>query len=271
MKNRSVISFLLIFLSIVGLAFHQSEQLKPIEELALYIIAPLQSRIASISKGIEDVVRTVRDFGELRRRNDELQELVNKLIIENVRLKELEEENERLRRLLRFTRTNLSYDYRAAEIVGRDPSNILRFLIINIGSEQGIEKGMPVVTERGLVGRIQSVGPNWAKVLLITDPSSSVSALVQSSRATGIVEGKMGGGLTMKYIPQGERIGIGDIVLTSGLGGNLPKGIIIGQVTSVHQSDIEMFQRAQIRPTVDFNKLEIVLVIINFEGVDGGE
>jgi rod shape-determining protein MreC len=271
MRNRSVISLLLILLSIVGLAFHQAEQLKPIEELALYIIAPVQSRLASISNSLEDAVKTFRDFEELRRRNDELQKLVDKLIIENVRLKELEAENEALRRLLRFTKTNISYDYRAAEIVGRDPSNILGFLIINIGSEQGIEKGMPVVTERGLVGRIQGVGPNWAKVLLITDPSSSVNALIQSSRATGMVEGRMGGGLTMKYVPQGERLGVGDIVLTSGLGGNLPKGIIIGQVTSVHQSDIELFQRAQIRPTVDFNKLEIVLVITNFEGVGGGE
>jgi len=92
--------------------------------------------------------------------------------------------------------------------------------------------------------------------------------LIQSSRATGVVEGQVGGSLVMKYIPQRDTVNVNDIVLTSGLGGNFPKMLIIGQVTAVYQRDIEMFQQADIRPTVDFNNLEIVLVITNFLPAD---
>jgi rod shape-determining protein MreC len=238
------------------------------KNLALRFMVPVQGKLTSLVNSLSHLTKTTRDLRELRRRNEELQSLADSLMIENVRLKEIEAENETLRRLLNFTQANPTYSFKAAEVkgrvIGRDPSNFLSYLIIDLGSQQGIEKGMPVVTERGLVGRITEVGSNWAKVMLIIDPSSSVNALIQSSRATGVVEGQVGGNLLMKYIPQGETVNVNDIVLTSGLGGNFPKKLIIGQVTAVHQRDIDMFQEAHIRPTVDFNNLEIVLVITNF-------
>lgn len=268
LPTRSTVLIVLILLSLAGIALDQNEDLQPIEDLALHVVAPIQARLASLVNNIKDLTQTTRDIEELRRRNEDLQSLADSLMIENVRLKEIESENEALRRLLNFTQANPTHAYKAAEVkarvIGRDPSNFLSYLIIDSGSQQGIEKGMPVVTERGLVGRITDVGTNWAKVMLIIDPSSSVNALIQTSRATGVVEGQVGGSLLMKYIPQGETVNVNDIVLTSGLGGNFPKKLIVGQVTAVHQRDIEMFQQADIRPTVDFNNLEIVLVITNF-------
>ncbi len=266
--SRSTIIIILIALSLAGVALDQNDDLQPLEDLALSVMVPIQEKLISVADGISDFVQTTQEVRELRRRNEELQALADSLMIENVRLKEVEAENETLRRLLKFAEANPTHSYKAAEVkgrvIGRDPSNFLSYLIIDLGSEQGIERGMPVVTERGLVGRITDVGSNWAKVMLIIDPSSSVNALVQSSRATGVVEGQIGEGLVMRYIPQGETVNVNDIVLTSGLGGNFPSKLIIGQVTSVYQRDIEMFQEARVRPTVDFSKLEFVLVITNF-------
>lgn len=272
LHNNSIWLFLIIILSVIGLALNGNNQLQTARSLPLRFIVPLQERFSSAIEGVERLVRTARQVGELGRRNEELQKLVDELMIENVRLKEVEAENETLRDLLNFARAHPAYGFKAAEVKGRvigyDPSNFLSYLTIGLDSKQGVEKDMPVVTERGLVGRITEVGPNWAKVMLIIDPSSSVNALIQSSRATGVVEGRVGGGLVMKYIPQGEEVHVGDIVLTSGLGGNFPKSLIIGQVTAVQKSDVEMFQRAYIRPTVDFDKLEIVLVITDFEPLE---
>jgi rod shape-determining protein MreC len=153
-------------------------------------------------------------------------------------------------------------------VIGQDPSNLLRYIIIDAGTDDGVAKGMPVVTDRGLVGRIVEVSSRSSKVLLITDASSSVNAIIQSSRATGIVEGKVDGGLVIKYIPQPVTVNVGDIILTSGLGATFPKRLVIGQVTTVHRRDIELFQQAEIKPTVDFDRLEIVLVLTSFEPVE---
>jgi len=272
LPTRSTVLIILILLSLAGVVLDQNDDLQPIEDLALRLVVPIQAKLTAVANSVSDLTQTTRDIRELRRSNEELQGLADSLMIENVRLKEIGSENETLRRLLGFTQANPTHSYKAAEVkgrvIGRDPSNFLSYLIVDVGSQQGIERGMPVVTERGLVGRITEVGSNWAKVMLIIDPSSSVNALIQNSRATGVVEGRVGGGLVMKYIPQADTVNVNDIVLTSGLGGNFPKALIIGQVTAVHQRDIEMFQQAVIRPTVDFNNLEIVLVITNFLPTD---
>jgi rod shape-determining protein MreC len=187
------------------------------------------------------------------------------LVIENVRLREAEIENATLREQLGFKEANPDFRLVAAEVIGRDPSNFLEYILIDRGSSDGITANMPVVTSQGLVGRIVEVYPRSSRVLLITDPSSSVNALIQSSRATGVVQGQTDGSLVMRYIQQGEEVKVGDLVLTSGLGGHFPKRLIVGQVTSVRQRDVEPFQEAEVKPTVQFNHLEIVLIITNFE------
>ncbi len=272
LQNRPLLFVLILLLTIVGLVLHETGNMQAAENLILGPVTPVQDHLSRLANDFSDVVQTFRDLQELRRRNEELQSLADSLMIENVRLKELESENETLRQLLQFTQANPADSYRAAEVVGhvigQDPSNLLRYIIIDMGTNNGVTKGMPVITDRGLVGRIVEVSPRSSKVLLITDVSSSVNAIIQSSRATGIVEGKADGGLVMKYIPSPVTVNIGDIILTSGLGATFPKGLVIGQVTAVHKRDIEMFQQAEIKPTVDFDRLEIVLVITNFEPIE---
>lgn len=271
LQNRPLLLILLL-LAVAGLVLHETGNTQAVENLILGPMSPVQSQLSSLAQDLSDLVQTFRDLRELRRRNEELQSLADSLMIENVRLKELESENETLRQLLQFTQANPTHSYRAAEVmghvVGQDPSNLLRYIIIDAGTGDGIAKGMPVVTDRGLAGRIVEVSSRSSKALLITDVSSSVNAIIQSSRATGVVEGRADGGLVMKYIPQQVTVNVGDIILTSGLGATFPKRLVIGQVTAVHKRDIEMFQQAEIKPTVDFERLEVVLVITNFEPIE---
>ena len=273
--SRSALLVFMILVTFAGMALNELGYLEPAQRWMLRLLVPPQRTLASIADGVSEFFTTLQDLATLRRENEALRDLANRLMIENVRLKEAEAENEMLRRLLQFRRANPHQEYRAAEVIGRvigrDPSSLLSYLTIDVGTEQGIELGMPAVTDEGLVGRIAEVGFTSSKVLLIIDARSSVNALIQSSRASGVVEGVLGGGLVMRYISQDQSVSVGDVLLTSGLGGNFPKGLVIGQVVAVHQRDIEMFQQAQVRPTVDFNRLEKVLVITDFQPLQATE
>lgn len=257
---------LVIELSAVG-------YLAPAQEMALRGLTPLQGWLAGLAGSLNSAASFVRDLRTLRQRNAELESRINSLLIENVQLKEVEAENANLRRLLQFAEAHPFLEFRGAEVVarviGRDPINLSNHLMIDLGREHGIREGMPVVTERGLVGRVTQVHRTSSRVLLLTDPASAVSALLQSSRLTGIVQGQVGGGLVMEYVPQDAAVVPGEIVITSGLGGRFPRGLVIGQVTSVYRRDYEMFQRAVVRPSVDFDRIEHVLVITNFVPVTG--
>jgi rod shape-determining protein MreC len=130
---------------------------------------------------------------------------------------------------------------------------------------------MPVITDRGLVGRISDVGATWSRVLLIIDPQSTVNALTQSTRASGAVQGQADGSLVMRSIPQEDAVSVGDTVFTSGLGGNFPRQLLIGQIVEAERKDYELYQSAIVQPTVDFDHLEVVLIIADFEPVEETE
>jgi len=259
-------------LLLLGLALGQMGYLGPVRNVTRALLAPFQAGLTNVGTDASDLVRSARDLRDLRQSNAYLQAEVNRLSVENARLVEVERENERLRQLLNFTRSNPWYDYRAAAVVGQkigeDPSNLLFSIFIDIGARDGVAVDMPVITDRGLVGRVIAVGPNVAEVLLLIDPASAVNARVQNSRVTGIVRGSVEGSLIMERIPQGETVSPGDIVLSSGLGGNFPDKLVVGQITEVFHRDSDMFQSANVRPTVDFGKLEEVMVIITFTPTD---
>jgi rod shape-determining protein MreC len=262
----------LALLVVIGLILDELGALKPVEGLFLQLTTPIQRQFDKLIERAISTSQAWRDLRDLRAENAQLESLVDQLMVENVRYKEVDAQNEDLRRKLNFAEAYPQYVLKAAEVKGRvigaEPNNFMSVLIIDVGAREGIREGMAVVTERGLAGHIISVGPNWSKVLLIIDPSSSVSALVQSSRAPGIVSGHLGQDLTMSYIPQEELISVGDVILTSGMGGNYPKSLMIGQVIEVHQRDIDTFQQAIVRPSVNLAKLETVLVITSFEEID---
>ncbi|MEW5720110.1 MAG: rod shape-determining protein MreC, partial [Chloroflexota bacterium] len=271
---------LLLVIAILALILHLAGQLQPLEDLAFGWLQPLLRSALGISAGAQAVTGTVADVTALREQVKQLQSQVAELTIARVRIRELENENTLLRQQLAYKQANPDFDILGAavlqvisnpdlaRVVGQDPSNLARYIIIDQGSAEGVKTGMPVVTPQGLAGRITATGTHWAKALLITDAASSVSAVVQSTRATGIVQGDVNGNLTIKYVPQGEAIKTGDLILTSGMGGGFPKRLVIGQVTEVRKHDIELFQEASIQPTVDFARLEFVLILKKFTPAD---
>jgi rod shape-determining protein MreC len=272
LRSRAIVLGTLALIVVSGLILDELGALAPFEGLFLQLSTPIQRLVDGATERAIEANASLRDLRDLRERNRQLETLVDQLMIENVRLKEAEAQNEDLRRKLGFAEAYPQYILRAAEVRGRvigyEPSNFMSVLIVDIGRRDGVRKGMPVVTERGLVGHTHTVGANWAKVLLIVDPSSSVAALVQSSRAPGLVSGRLGEDLVMDYIPQEDTVSVGDVILSSGMSGNYPKSLLIGQVLEVEQRDIDPFQRAVVRPSVNFERLETVLVITTFEPLD---
>ena len=268
LRRGPAVPLLLIAFTLLTLVLHEVGYLQPTEDIVLRVVTPVQRWFSNRARGIGEVVQTLRDLRTLRDEIAGLRQQNEALIIENVQLKEAEAENQRLRGLLDFASTNPTFGYRGGQVVGRvigrDPSAYLDFIIIDLGERHGVGPGMPVVTERGLVGRITEVHDTSSEVLLITDVNSAVTALVQTSRATGVVRGLAGGDLLLDQIRQDVEVHEGEIVITSGLGGRLPKNLVIGQISEVIQRDYEMFQQARVRPTVDFRNLEQVLVITSF-------
>ncbi len=270
-RLQSLIPLLLILLALTGFLLHRAGLLQPIEGLLSGLVAPLQEGVSLATGQLDELAQTARDLRDLRQRNEELETQNANLLLENVRLREIEVEAALLRDLLNFAQANPSFDLQGAHIVGRviarDPTNLQRYLTLDVGREAGIAPNMPVITDRGLVGRIREVGNGWSRVLLIIDRSSSVNALTQSTRASGLVEGQVDGSLAMRSISQGDVVSVGDTVFTSGLGGNFPRQILIGQIVEVDRKDYELYQTAVVQPTVDFDRLEVVLVITGFEPI----
>ncbi|MGH2670813.1 MAG: rod shape-determining protein MreC, partial [bacterium] len=166
----------------------------------------------------------------------------------------------RLQRLLDF-RNEVPSQGVTARVTGKDASGLFQTFTLDRGESDGVKPGMAVVAPDGAVGRIAQASPHAARVLLVSDHNSGIDALVQRSRARGIVEGALNGACSMKYIKRGDEIDVGDIVVTSGLDGIFPKGIPIGKVTQVTRKDVGLFQIAEVRPAVEFAKLEEVWVI----------
>jgi rod shape-determining protein MreC len=263
---------ILVVLALTGFVLHRAGLLQPVEGLFQRMTTPFQKAASFVVTRLDDLTEAFGDLGDLRQRNVELEAENARLLLDNVRLREFEHEAHLLRDLLGFSRANPGLDVLGAHIVGRaigrDPSNLQRYLVLDVGRDQGVERNMPVITDRGLVGRISEVGEGWSRVMLIIDPSSLVNALTQSTRATGLVQGNVDGSLEMRDILQSDTLSVGDTVFTSGLGGNFPGQILIGQITEVVRKDFELYQTASVQPTVDFEHLEVVLVVLGFEPLD---
>lgn len=271
-RFQNLIPVLLVVITLIGLVSHRAGLLQPVESLFLRATAPLQEGVSGIAAQFGQLAQTARDLRTLRQRNEELEAENARLFLDNVRLREIAAEAAMLRDLLNVRQSSPSFEVQGARVVGRiigqDPSNLQRYVILDVGQEAGIARNMPVVDYRGLVGRVSEAGVGWSRVLLINDMSSVVNALTQSTRASGLVHGQPDGSLEMESIPQGDTVSVGDTVFTSGLGGNFPRQILIGQVIEVQRKDYELYQTAVIQPTVDFDHLELVLVITDFERVE---
>ncbi len=228
----------------------------------------IQEWFATRSQSIQEFMGAPRDLVTLRTQNAMLEAQVSQLQAQVIDLQQRVNETEILAALVDFSRANPESSYKAASVIGRDPSPFLHYIIINRGSNEGITRGMPVVTNEGLVGRVDAVIADAARVQLITDPVSSVNVHLKNANTDAVLEGSVTGDISLDLISQDTTLNAGDLILTSGLGGGYPPDLIVGQVVNVRKLPAELFQQATVQPAVDFSRLQIVLVITNFRAID---
>jgi rod shape-determining protein MreC len=261
--------FFSIFLCSLLILTSAAGILGPFEGIAATPLNFLAGIFNDITQGTGNLFDDLTEIQSLRARNAELEEALAQLQAEVVELREIGSDYQRLSDLLDYTSSVQNQETVAAEVVNYDQNGILRTIAINRGTRDGISQGMPVISGQGfLVGRIINVTANASRVLLVTDTSSYVSARLQTTRALGSVQGQLTGNLRMMMIPQEAAVQVGDVVETSGLGGNFPPDIVIGQITSKRQFEFELNQEAEVRSLVDFGTLEFVLVVTSFQPID---
>jgi rod shape-determining protein MreC len=259
----------MLVLVVVGiLVLALSGYLGPVLRLALNPLIGAQSWLSSRYMAVYEFVTVPRDVASLRARNAQLENDVSRLQTQVIQLQQQQRQAQVLYALLNFARANPENEYVAAAVIGRDPSPFLHYVIIDHGSYDGIRHGMPVVTEQGLVGRVDAVTAGAARVQLINDPGSQINVKLQSSQTEVTLAGSITGDINLGMIPQDLNLQPGEVVLTSGLGGDYPQGVVVGQVISIRKRENDLFQTASVQPAVDFNSLQAVLIITNFKPVD---
>jgi len=266
-QNSFVRSFAVLFLvSALLLLARNSDPVRGAATFATQLLVPIQAMLAQAGITSNQFVQAITEIERLRADNAQLRADVDRLTLENVQLREAAFAAQQAARLGAIAKA-LSFESVPAPVIARDPSNILATIVLGVGADHGVKVGHVVVSDQGLVGRVSEVGANYSKVLLITDASSTLSALVEGTRATGIVRGQYGDALIMDWILQTEKVKPGDVVVTAGLGlgdelrSLYPKGLVVGKVLQIQNAEAAAYQRAIIAPAVDLRRLENVLVV----------
>jgi len=260
------LTLLLIIVGVLALAL--GGFLAPVLRVAFQPLIGAQQWLSSKYLAIVEFFTIPRDVATLRQSNTELQNKVSGLETQLIQMQQQLQELQVLSSLLDFARSNPESQYVAASVIGRDPVPFLRFIQIDRGSDDGLRHGMPVVTQQGLVGRIDAVTAGAARVQLITDSNTAVNVRLESSGIEAMLVGSVTGEVSLQQVPQGLTLTPGELILTSGLGGNYPPGIVVGQVVTVRKRENDLFQTASIQPAVDLTNLPAVLAITNFKPVD---
>ncbi len=263
-SSKALLASALVLLAGALLILNLGGYLGPAQDVILPPLATAQDWVSQRYFTIRDLVTSPRDVAALQFRISELEAESAQLQDRIIALQEQAAEAEVLGALLNYARTRPESRYLSTNVIGLDPSPFIRSINIGAGSDRGVLHGMPVLTDEGLVGRVTEVTAATSRVQLITDPASAVNVLLQGSRADGLLAAQPNGELWVELIDQNANVEPGELVLTSGLGGAFPADIPVGHVVSVRRRDFELFQRAVIQPTVNFDELEIVLLVTNF-------
>ncbi len=254
--------FILLALSGIGVT-------RPVEDASYVLIGPLESGLRAVAQPLADIATNYTDIRDLTRENEALRTENERLSSEIARLREEATRQEQLERLLEVKEALSAEELLGAEILARDPSNLRELIAINRGSDDGIRTGMAVVTEgTTLVGTVTRVQSSHAWVALVTDVDSAVSALILESRDQGVVSGGYNRRLAMEFVSQDATVKEGDTVVTSGLGGTYPAGLVIGRVTGVSGDRQAVFRRVTVEPLASLSRVETVLVITSFGALE---
>jgi rod shape-determining protein MreC len=237
------------------------DDLSTVPAALLDIAVPLQGLLTAPVDLARGLVRRYVALTGLRSENDALRTRLSELEDENLQYREALLESAHLDRIAEV-RSELELPMLPAQVASRDLSPWYRTVLVDRGREHDVRSGMPAVTEDGIVGLVTATSPHAARVMLLLDRQSAVDVMVQRSRVRGIVRGLGSDELELEYTVRGEDVQVGDMVITSGLGGVYPKGLRIGEVVSVSAAGSQLLQRARIRPAVDFGRLEQLFVVL---------
>jgi len=254
---------ILITVNIIGLSITSRRYATfGLGRVAISFVAPFQELVTRSARFVRNIWGHYFYLVSVAQENNSLQTSFNQAVEENNRWREVELANDRLRNLLNFKRTVTS-KVLAAEVIGKDPSALFKTAIIDKGKADGLIKGLPVVIAQGIVGQIIEVSNHYSKVMLIIDRNSAVDALVQRTRARGIIKGASTDQCRLDYVLRKHDVQVDDTLVSSGFDGVYPKGLRVGQISEVVDHEAEIFHKITVAPFVDFEKLEEVLVILN--------
>ncbi len=258
-----VVSVLIIFLNGFG-------YLNGVKNSVLYIAVPTQGIFQTSLVGVSDFFQTIESISKFKEENAILRNENLKLTYEISELKETKRENEILKQQLDFS-DNLClngscFQWKMGRIIGRDPSNYGKYIIINLGAKNRVKENQAVIISGGiLIGKVIEVFDNSSKVMLITSPDSSINSIAQTTRANGIAKGKYATGVKLEMIDQSEELILGDLIITSGLESKIPKGLIIGKVSNIEESANKVFKVADLDLFANFNQIEEIFIIKDYD------
>jgi rod shape-determining protein MreC len=274
-KNREKIigglAVVLLLSMLMSWSTNNPNRLNFLENLAAEALYPFQYAASAITGLVRNSWEFVLDVRDVYLENQSLKKLVDKYAGIELELYEVRQENLRLRALLEF-KEGVQFEMEPAQVIGRNPSSWFSTLTINKGTRDGIKVDMPVLTNQGLVGKTIAVYPSFAKVQLLISPDSGISAIVQRTRDNGVLVGLSSpkGYAQITRLHQKADIQVGDVIISSPLTGVYPKGIAIGRVVEVMDDPVSLERSALVKPEVDFDRLEEVLIIVNYQDEAGG-
>ena len=231
------------------------------ESAVLWFFSPVQNLFSSATESISDSFGHHLFLAETSRENDRLLLEVDRLSRENNELLEEKKLLERSKKLVEYFDDD-ERPFVVAKVIGYDATQWSKMIFINRGTNHKVEKKLTVMTDAGIVGHIIHSSPNSSKVLLITDSRSAIDSLFQKTRASGVTVGTGGKTCQMKFVPISAEVSVGDKVVSSGLGGVFPKGLVVGMVVDVVKKKQELFQDITVVPSAELSNLEEVVVVL---------
>jgi len=262
--TKRTIKFLAVIVICLGLViFNPSGFFSPVRALVLKLAYPFQKTFYLVGQSTGKYLGLVGSFWEVKKENDRLVKENYFLQSEITVLKEQKKENETLRNQLGLIPRE-KFNLEASFVIGQDQQGFGNWVMIDKGAAAGIRTGMPVIISQGvLVGRVEDVFSDSSRVILLSHAESAVNAFDLETGAKGILKGEYGLGVVLDLISQKEVLNVGDSVLSSGLGGNFPKGLFLGKIQEIRVSSDKLFQQAVINLGAKPQSLEVVFVIKN--------
>ena len=256
----STAALILVSLALLVTNSRGGQRVDPLGVVFLELVTPIADLGTRVSSTLTNTWNSYVDLVGARQEREWLRTRVRSLEAEADSASAIARENERLRALLGL-RDTLPTSAVAARITGAEASGLFRTATLNKGHSDGVAEGFAVIAGGGVVGRVVATSPHASRILLLDDHASGVDALVRRTRARGIVEGGSRAGCRLKYVKRREDIRVGDKVITSGLDGIFPKGLAIGEIVHLSEEEHGLYRTAEVRPAVEFAKLEEVLVV----------